>query len=136
MPQRASSSSHLSLLAVLPQRIHRPPLPPGIAGLVLAANLLERQPEPSTLLDRAAALVAPGGALAVASSWTWWEEHAPRASWIGGGVERSRDALVRILGERGFSVEREEDLLLVLREHARLEQVVRPQLVVARKKPS
>ena len=114
----------------------RPPLPPGIAGLVLAANLLERQPDPSALLDRAAAVVAPGGALAVASPWTWWEEHAPRSSWIGRGVERSRDALVRLLGDGGFSIEREEDLLLVLREHARLEQVVRPQLLVARRRPS
>jgi len=113
----------------------RPPLPPGIAGFVLAANLLERQADPATFLDRAAALVGPGGALAVASPYTWWEEHAPRSSWIGKGEERTRDALVRFLAERGFSVEREEDLLLVLREHARLEQVVRPHLVVARRRP-
>ncbi|MCK6478740.1 MAG: hypothetical protein HUU06_02545 [Planctomycetaceae bacterium] len=112
----------------------RPPLPPGIAGLVLAANLLERQSDPAAFLERAAALAGPGGRLAVASPWTWWEEHAPRSRWIGGGVERTRDALVRILAERGFDLEREEDLLLVLREHARLEQVVRPRLVLARRR--
>lgn len=112
----------------------RPPLPPGIASLVLAANLLERQSDPSAFLDRAAAVVAPGGALAVASPYTWWEEQAPRSSWIGKGEERTRDALVRRLAERGLAVEREEDLVLVLREHARLEQVARPHLVVGRRR--
>jgi uncharacterized protein YbaR (Trm112 family) len=111
----------------------KPPLPPGIAGLVLAANLVERQPDPAGFLRRAASLAGRGGRLAVASPWTWWEEHAPRDRWIGGGVERSRDALVALLEECGLAVESEEDLLLVLREHARLEQVVRPQLVVGRK---
>lgn len=111
----------------------RPPLPPGIAGLVLAANLVERQSDPAGFVARAASLVGKGGALAVASPWTWWEEHAPRENWIGRGVERSRDALVRLLAEKGLALEREEDLLLVLREHARLEQVVRPQLIVGRR---
>ena len=114
----------------------RPPLPPGIAGLVLAANLVERQADPEAFLRRAASLAGAGGRFAVASPWSWWEEQVPRARWLGGGVERSRDALVRILGQCGFRVEIEEDLRLVLREHARLEQVARPLLVVGRRGPS
>ncbi len=111
----------------------RPPLPPGIAGFVLAANLLERQGDPEGFLRRAESLLAPGGVLAIASPWTWWEDNAPRESWIGKGVERSRDALVAILRSLGHEIVEEADLLLVLREHARLEQVVRPHLVVSRK---
>ena len=111
----------------------RPPLPPGIAGLVLAAHLVERQPDPEAFLRRAASLAGAGGRFAVASPWSWWEEKVPRDRWLGGGVERSRDALVRVLGECGLAVEAEEDLRLVLREHARLEQVVRPHLVLARR---
>ena len=110
----------------------RPPLPPGIAGLVLAADLLERQGEPEAFLRRAAALLAPGGLLAVASPYSWWEEHSPRDAWIGRGTERTRDALVALLRGLGHRIEAESDHVLVLREHARLEQVVRPHLVLSR----
>ena len=112
----------------------RPPLAPGIAGFVLAAHLLERQGDPEGFLRRAASLLGPGGTLAVASPYTWWEEHAPRESWIGKGETRTRDALVALLGELGHEVVEEADLTLVLREHARLEQVVRPHLVVSRRR--
>ena len=110
-----------------------PPLPPGIAAFVLAANLLERQGDPEAFLRRAASLLAPGGSLAVASPFAWWEGGAPREGWLGRDGERAGDALVRILGEAGLEVLPGEDLLLVLRETARLEQVVRPRLVVARR---
>jgi SAM-dependent methyltransferase len=110
----------------------KPPLPPGIAGFVLAANLIERQADPEGFLRRAASLLAPRGALAVASPFSWWEDGVPRASWIGDG-ERTRDALLRLLGSLGHRVEEEADLRLVLREHARLEQVARPHLVVSRR---
>lgn len=110
----------------------RPPLPPGIAGFVLAANLLERQGDPEGFLRRSASLLRARGSLAVASSYTWWEENVPREAWIGRGERRTRDALVAFLAGLGHDVEDEADLLLILREHARLEQVVRPHLVVSR----
>lgn len=110
----------------------RPPLPPGIAGFVLAAHLLERQGDPEGFLRRAASLLRPGGTLAVASPYTWWEENAPREAWIGKGEVRTRDALLRLLGDLGHEVVEEADLTLVLREHARLEQIVRPHLIVSR----
>ena len=110
----------------------RPPLAPGIAGLVLAANLLERQGDPAGFVKRAASLLAPGGTLAIASPFAWWEETVPREAWLGNGDERARDALVRLLGEIGHAVVEEADLVLVLRESARLEQIVRPHLVVSR----
>jgi len=111
----------------------RPPVPAGLAGFVLAANLLERQGDPEGFLRRADALTAPGGSLVVASPWTWWEEHAPRTRWIGRGEEPTRDALVRLMGELGYDLEEARDLRLVLREHARLEQVVRPEMLRFRK---
>jgi SAM-dependent methyltransferase len=109
----------------------RPPLPPGIAGFVLAANLLERQGDPEGFVRRAASLLTPGGSLALASPYTWWEENVPREAWIGRGEQRTRDALVALLASLGHEVVDEADLLLLLREHARLEQVVRPHLVVS-----
>jgi hypothetical protein len=110
-----------------------PPVAPGRASLVLAANLLERQGDPEGFVRRSASLVAPRGRLALASPYTWWEEHAPRARWIGRGESPTRDALAALLADCGLTVESEADLLLVLREHARLEQVVRPHLIVARR---
>lgn len=110
-----------------------PPVPPGRAALVLAANLLERQGDPEGFVRRSASLVARAGRLALASPYTWWEEHAPRDRWIGKGERPTRDALVDLLGECGLAVESEADLLLVLREQARLEQIVRPHLIVARR---
>jgi SAM-dependent methyltransferase len=111
----------------------RPPLPPGIAGFVLAASLLERQGDPEGFVRRAASLLKPGGTLAVASPYTWWEEQVPREGWLGKGAERTRDALVALLGSLGHGILEEADLLLVLREHARLEQRARPHLVVSRR---
>ncbi len=110
-----------------------PPVAPGRAGLVLAANVLERQDDPAAFLERADALLAPGGALVVASPCSFWEDGSARGPRLGEPGERTRDALVRLLAARGHLLEREEDLLLVLREHARLEQVVRPLLVRTRK---
>ncbi len=112
----------------------RPPVAPGRASLVLAANLLERQGDPEGFVRMAASLCAAGGRLAVASPYTWWEEHAPRDRWIGRGEERTRDALVTLLRSLGHEVESEADFVLVLREHDRLEQVVRPHLVVTRRR--
>jgi uncharacterized protein YbaR (Trm112 family) len=111
----------------------RPPLPPGIATTVLAALVLERQGEPGEFLRRAASLLGPGGTLAVASPFSWWEGGLPKAPGLGDGSGRSRDVLVSLLGDCGLRVEGEEDLRLVLREHARLAQVVRPLLVRARR---
>jgi uncharacterized protein YbaR (Trm112 family) len=111
----------------------RPPLPPGIAGFLLAANLLERQGDPEGFVRRTASLLSTGGMLAVASPYTWWEDQAPRDGWIGRGTERTREALVALLAGLGHEIVEEADTVLVLREHARLEQVVRPHLVVSRR---
>jgi SAM-dependent methyltransferase len=111
----------------------RPPLPPDIAGFVLAANLLERQGDPEGFVRRSASLLRGGGSLAVASPYTWWEDQVPRDGWLGKGTERTRDALVALLGSLGHEIIEETDLVLVLREHARLEQVARPHLVVSRR---
>jgi SAM-dependent methyltransferase len=110
----------------------RPPLAPGIAGFVLAANLLERQGDPAGFVRRSASLLAPGGILAIASPFAWWEETVPREAWLGRGEERARDALLRLLREIGHEVVEEADLELVLRESARVEQIVRPHLVVSK----
>jgi SAM-dependent methyltransferase len=108
-----------------------PPVAPQRAGLVLCANLLERQSEPPRLLDRCADLLAPGGLLALASPWAWWTRHKTEVSWPPGG-RRSADAVLELLAARGHVLEERRDLELVLRDHARLEQHVRPELIVTR----
>jgi SAM-dependent methyltransferase len=110
-----------------------PPVAPGRASLALAAHCLERQQDPQSLLRRADALLAPGGRLAVCSPWTFWEDTGPKGAWPVSEDAPVRETLARFLATLGHSLESDADLLLVLREHARLEQVVRPQLLVFRR---
>jgi uncharacterized protein YbaR (Trm112 family) len=106
-----------------------PPVAPGRAGFVLAAHCLERQGDPAGFLRRADGLLDPGGRLAVCSPWSWWEEGAARLATLGGAAG-SRAAVEGFVGGLGRRLLATEDLTLVLREHARLEQVVRPELLV------
>eukprot|EP00283_Hemiselmis_rufescens_P006335 CAMPEP_0173421868 /NCGR_PEP_ID=MMETSP1357-20121228/2804_1 /TAXON_ID=77926 /ORGANISM="Hemiselmis rufescens, Strain PCC563" /LENGTH=756 /DNA_ID=CAMNT_0014384829 /DNA_START=6 /DNA_END=2272 /DNA_ORIENTATION=+ len=69
----AEDASHLS-----PQAF-------GQFDLILLANILEHTPHPSSILDKASRLSAPGGLVVVACSNFWTEAETPRAEWLGGG---------------------------------------------------
>ena len=99
---------------------------------VLMANLLCRLPSPKSLLGRLGGprgLVRVGGLVALFSPYSWLEQFTPREAWLG-GFERngqpvkSADALKAFLRDEGFVLRREEEVPLVIREHARKYQFI------------
>jgi len=52
--------------------------------LVLAANLIDRLYSPRKFLTAMHERIRPGGLLVIASPYTWLEEYAERAEWLGG----------------------------------------------------
>jgi len=96
--------------------------------LVLAANLLDRVPDPMALLERLPALLHPGGQLLLTSPFSWLPEHTPRDRWLLPGSQRV-DALLR----PHFTLLRRWDLPLVLREHPRKFQWCLPEATLWRR---
>ena len=99
---------------------------------VLLANLLCRLPSPKSLLGRLGGhrgLVKVGGLVALFSPYSWLEQFTPREAWLGGNEQdgqpvKSADALKAYLREEGFVLRREEEVPLVIREHARKYQFI------------
>jgi len=118
-------------------------LPDHLEGFdgVLMANLLCRLREPRTLLDRLTgphALVRPGGFVALVSPYSWLAEFTPRGAWLGGfeaggRATRGSDALRAILAP-AFELVHEQDLPLVIREHARKFQYIVSHAMVWRRR--
>jgi putative 4-mercaptohistidine N1-methyltranferase len=97
-------------------------LPPDLGSfdVVLAANLICRLPEPMRFLKRLPGLVKPGGALLLATPFSWLEEFTPVDHWLGGtgGSEPSFEILRQILAP-DFELETTKDLPFLIREHSR-----------------
>lgn len=89
----------------------------GTFDVVLAANLLDRLPDPRKFLRTIDALVRPGGRLVLTSPYTWLESYTPPDAWLCAGGRRTSDVLESLLP--GFALLRRVDLPFVLREHAR-----------------
>lgn len=53
-------------------------------GLVFAGNLIDRLRDPAKFLNDIKERIRPGGLFALASPYTWVEEHTPRENWLGG----------------------------------------------------
>lgn len=51
---------------------------------VLAANVLERLPDPALFLDQLAKLVRANGIAVLASAFSWSEKCTAKDSWLGG----------------------------------------------------
>jgi putative 4-mercaptohistidine N1-methyltranferase len=89
----------------------------GTFDWVLAANLIDRVPDPAVLLASFESLVRPGGQLVLTSPYTWLEDYTPRSAWLTKDGQHTTEALATHL--RGFGFLRRIDLPFVLREHAR-----------------
>lgn len=89
----------------------------GTFDMVVAANLLDRVPDPRRLLERMHSLVRPEGTLVLISPYTWLEEYTPARAWLSTSGRRSREVLPEILA--GFRLVDRQDVPFVLREHAR-----------------
>ncbi|MBL9138740.1 MAG: putative 4-mercaptohistidine N1-methyltransferase [Verrucomicrobiales bacterium] len=89
----------------------------GTFDLVLAANLLDRLPDPVRFLSNVESLVKPEGRLLLTSPYTWLETYTPRPSWLCADGRRTSEVLHSLLP--GFRLLRRVDLPFVIREHAR-----------------
>ncbi len=68
------------------------PFAPGRAGLVAALNLLDCVPDPAGFLHAAGGMLAPGGALLLATPFDWASRATPAEHWIGGHSQRGEGA--------------------------------------------
>jgi len=86
----------------------------GHFDVVVASNLLCRLAHPRQFLRACERLVKPnGGALVLASPYSWLEEFTPKSNWL--SFQDIRD----ILREFDFVLESERDRAFLLREHDR-----------------
>ena len=56
----------------------------GTFDLILAANLIDRLPDPGTFLSGVHQYMNPQGVLVIASPYDWQERFTPKAEWLGG----------------------------------------------------
>ncbi len=106
--------------------------------LVLAANLLDRLPDPEAFLASAHRLLVVGGVLAIASPYNWMEPFTPRGKWLGGFFRAgapmtSTDAMRKRLDRHFAPLGDPQDLELVIRENARKFQHYVSQLTLWRR---
>ncbi len=98
---------------------------------IIMSNLLCRLPDPMATLNGLNKIVNPGGIVVLVTPFSWLTEFTPRDKWIGGYLDpitkkqiRSKDALKVIMERNGFTNIHEEEMPLVIREHARKYQYI------------
>jgi len=108
-------------------------------GAILA-NLLCRLPDPSACLDGLEAIMKPGGAVVIATPFSWLEDFTPKSKWLGGYLDasgnpvHSKDALRLEMEKRGFEKIHEEQMPLFIREHRRKGQYIVSEATVWRRR--
>jgi 5-histidylcysteine sulfoxide synthase/putative 4-mercaptohistidine N1-methyltranferase len=108
---------------------------------VLMANLLCRLPSPRSCLARMGGgrgIVKRGGLLVILSPASWLEDYTHHEAWLGGFEKDGKpvhttDTLREILSEE-FECVHEDDIPLMIREHARKYQYIVSHLMVWRRK--
>jgi 5-histidylcysteine sulfoxide synthase/putative 4-mercaptohistidine N1-methyltranferase len=98
---------------------------------VVMSNLLCRLPDPIACLNGLKDIVNPEGIVVMVTPFSWLTEFTPRGKWLGGFLDpvtneeiRSKDVLQSIMEGNGFSKIHEEQMPLVIREHARKYQYI------------
>jgi len=87
----------------------------GSFDMVLAANLIDRLPEPKRFLKQILpSLVKPGGIVLLTSPYTWSSEFTPRSRWLKDSFSKIRMAL-----RPSFRLLHRQNLSFLLREHRR-----------------
>lgn len=111
----------------------------GTFDAVLAANLLCRVPDPARCLSEASRVLRPGGLLLLTSPFSWMEEYTARQHWLGGRADEQgrvggcADALKAALAAE-FEVVQEDEMPLLIREHARKYQLIIAHRLALRKR--
>jgi putative 4-mercaptohistidine N1-methyltranferase len=98
---------------------------------IIMSNLLCRLPDPMACLNGLNGIVNKGGVVVMVTPFSWLTEFTPRGKWLGGFYDpvskepiRSLDVLQSIMEDRGFEKIHDEEIPLVIREHARKYQYI------------
>ena len=98
---------------------------------ITMSNLLCRLPDPVACLNGLSSIVNQGGIVVMVTPFSWLTEFTPRGKWLGGFLDpvtneeiRSKDELQAIMEGNGFTKIHEEQMPLVIREHARKYQYI------------
>jgi len=98
---------------------------------IIMSNLLCRLPDPVACLNGLSDIVNPEGIVVMVTPFSWLTDFTPRGKWLGGFLDpvtneeiRSKDELQSIMEGNGFSKIHEEEMPLVIREHARKYQYI------------
>lgn len=98
---------------------------------IIMSNLLCRLPDPIACLNGLSGIVNKGGVVVMVTPFSWLTEFTPRGKWLGGFLDpvsgtpiRSKDELQSIMENNGFTKIHEEEMPLVIREHARKYQYI------------
>jgi len=98
---------------------------------VIMSNLLCRLPDPIACLNGLSGIMNKGGVVVMVTPFSWLTEFTPRGKWLGGFLDpvtneeiRSKDELQSIMEGNGFTKIHEEQMPLVIREHARKYQYI------------
>lgn len=121
-------------------------LPPDMMNFdaCLLANLLCRLPSPRACLGRLGGprgLIKPGGLTVIVSPYSWLEEHTNHSAWLGGFYKddgtpvRTCETLCKLLGDE-FHLVGEEDVPMIIREHARKYQYVVSHALIFQRHPA
>jgi putative 4-mercaptohistidine N1-methyltranferase len=87
----------------------------GSFDMVLAANLIDRLPEPERFLKKILpSLVKPGGIVLLTSPYTWSSEFTPRSRWLKDSFSK-----IRMVLRPSFRLLHRQNLPFLLREHRR-----------------
>lgn len=87
----------------------------GPFDLVLAANLIDRLPDPQKFLTKVLPkLVKPGGMVLLTSPYTWSPDFTPKRNWL----RNSFSSIQKLLRPK-FRLLHRQDLPFLLREHRR-----------------
>ena len=98
-----------------------PPVADGVAGLVVALNLLDCVADPVALLRSAAALLRPGGKLVLATPCDWSPTATPPEAWVGArhAEEAMPDLGLWAAAQSGLRLLGAEEQPWLVRVHAR-----------------
>ncbi|KAL7564184.1 hypothetical protein ACA910_021614 [Epithemia clementina (nom. ined.)] len=98
---------------------------------VIMSNLLCRLSDPVSCLNALPLIVRNGGIVVLVTPFTWLSEFTPLQNWLGGYYDSnkneavwSQDRLKHIMESNGFEKIHEEDIPLLIREHARKYQYI------------
>ena len=98
---------------------------------VIMSNLLCRLPDPIACLNGLSGIMNKGGVVVMVTPYSWLTEFTPRHKWLGGFLDPvtneeicSKDELQSIMEGNGFTKIHEEQMPLVIREHARKYQYI------------